>query len=170
MVAIACVLSTAACRGGKPGETEEVVPQLKLEGVRFRVYRGEGLRAFGEAASAGLRRDSTEVACRDVVATLPRDPAPVRITAPVGEGVLSDRTFGVSGGVTLTRGDDVVRTERARYASQPGDGGLVTGHDPVTVVGRGYRLEGVGFVLDPSKGDIAMHGGARLVAGGQGAR
>src|SRR5512138_246002 len=91
--AVAVIASTAGCRAAKPGEIEDVPPELKLDGVRFRVYRGDSLRAFGEAASATLRRDSTEIAARELVATLPRDATPVRITAPLGTGVISTRTF-----------------------------------------------------------------------------
>lgn len=167
----ASLLSAPGCRPAKPVEGEGLVPELQLEGVRFRVYRGGDLRAFGEAEAASLRRDSTELAARDVVAILPRDPAAVRIAAPAAEGVLSERAFAATGGVTVTRGDDVARTERARYA--PGDaggGGLVTGDRPVVVEGPGYRLEGAGFTLDPARGTIAVRGGARLVAGARGSR
>lgn len=102
-------------------------------------------------------------------ATLPRDGAPVRITAPAGEGSLMSHVFEVSGGVAVARGDDAAHTERARY--EPGEGdGLVRGDDPVVVQGRGYRLDGAGFTLDPAQGNIAVRGGARLVAGLPGAR
>lgn len=165
-----CSTAMPGCLPAKPVEGQGLVPELKLEGVRFRVYRGEDLRAFGEAASASLRRDSTELAARDVAATLPHGPAPVRIAAPAGGGVLSDRVFTASGGVTLTRGDDVARTDRARYAPAGDGAGLVTGDAPVVVEGAGYRLEGPGFTLDPARGEIAVRGGARLVAGTKGTR
>ncbi len=141
-----------------------MVPELKLEGVRFRVYRGGELRAFGSADRASLRRDSTEVSAQVLEAVLPRSTPPVRIAAPRGEGVLSARTFSASGGVTATRGDDRASTERARYVPGP-DGGRVVGEDPVVVEGRSYRLEGTGFTLTPADGEIAVGGGARLVAG-----
>ncbi len=164
-VALAVPLLIApGCRAVQPGEAEGVVPELKLEGVRFRVYRGAALRTFGEAATASLRRDSSELSAKDLEAILPRAPAPVRIAAPVGEGVLSSRVFSAAGGVTVARGDDVARTARARYVPSPG-GGVVTGEDPVVVEGRGYRLDGIGFTLDPTKSEIAVPRDARLVAG-----
>ncbi len=70
----------------------------------------------------------------------------------------------------MSRGADVARTEQARYAPSQGGGGLVTGDRPVVVEGKGYRLQGNGFTLDPARGDIAVQGGARLVAGERGAR
>jgi lipopolysaccharide export system protein LptC len=159
-------LAAPGCRAAKPGEASAVVPELRLEGVTFRVYRGDALRAFGEARTASLRRDSTQVQASDLVATLPRTTAaPVRITAPAAEGVLSDRLFSASGGIEVSRGDDVGRTERARF-EPAGASGLVTGDVPVVVEGRGYRLEGPGFTLDPASGDIAVRGGVSVVAGG----
>lgn len=163
-LAVVLAISATACRPPDSRETQGVVPELKLEGVRFRVYRGDALRAFGEADAMSLRRDSGELAVRAITATLPHDPAPVRITAPEGSGVVPGGTFAVSGGVTLTRGTDMARTDRARYAPTD-DGGRVTGDDPVAVSGRGYRLDGVGFELDPARGEIEIRRGARLVAG-----
>ncbi len=158
-------LTAPGCRPDKPAEAREVLPELKLEGVRFRVHREGDLRASGHAAAASLRRDSTEVTAHDVEAVLPRGGAPVRIAAPVGEGVLSTRLFSASGGLTVSRGDDVGRTERARFFPGPG-GGRVRGDDPVVLEGRSYRLVGTGFTLEPAAAELSIRGGARLVAGG----
>ncbi len=71
----------------------------------------------------------------------------------------------------VSRGEDSARTERARYEPEPDGGdGLVRGEDPVVVAGRGYRLTGTGFTLDPDEGSIVVRGGARLVAGLPGGR
>lgn len=158
-------LSELGCRPETPGEAREVLPELKLEGVRFRVHREGDLRASGHAAAVSLRRDSTEVAARDVEAVLLRGGAPVRIAAPAAEGVMATRVFSASGGLTVTRGDDVARTERARFVPGPG-GGRVYGDDPVVIEGRSYRLVGTGFTLEPAAAELSMRGGARLVAGG----
>jgi lipopolysaccharide export system protein LptC len=164
----AVVLAALAmgCGGAAPRETTPVPPELKLEGVRFRVYRGDTLRAFGEAEVASLRRDSTELRASRVEAVLPRPGAAVHVTAPTGEGTLATREFQASGGVVVSRGSDAARTERARYHQDPdGQGDRVVGDDPVEVAGRGYRLTGRGFTLDPADGSIVVRGGARLLAG-----
>lgn len=161
---VAPLLTWPGCLPERSVEAREVVPELKLEGVRFRVYRGDTLRAFGDAGTASLRRDSSDLAARELVATLPASPAPVRITAPAGEGNLASRVFAASGGVVVSRGEDVARTERARFEPTPG-AGTVVGDAPVVVEGPAYRLEGTGFTLDPARGDIAVRGGARLLAG-----
>lgn len=163
-LALAVSLLGPGCRAPKPAEGSDVVPELKLDGVTFRVYRDGALRAFGEARTASLRRDSTDLSARDLVATLTGAEAPVRITAPVGGGVVADRVFRASGGITVARGDDVATTERARFEPS-GEGGLVLGDAPVVVEGRGYRMEGPGFTLDPARGDIDVRGGVEVLAG-----
>ncbi|BDG03284.1 LptA/OstA family protein [Anaeromyxobacter oryzae] len=153
------------CGSARPGEVHEVVPELALEGVRFRVWRGPELRVEGEAKTATLRRDSTELVARDVLAVLPRAGSPIRITAPVGQGVLQAQTFEARGGVLVERGTDVARTETARYEPLPRGGAVVRGDQPVELTGRGYRLHGTGFTLDPESGDLDLSGPTRLVAG-----
>jgi lipopolysaccharide export system protein LptC len=158
------VLAAPGCRASRPGEALEVGPELKLEGVQFRVYRGGDLRALGDAATVSLRRDSSDLWATGISVELPRPGEPVHIEAAAGEGNLSSREFTASGGITVSRGDDAARTDRARF--EPADrGGLVRGDDPVVVEGRGYRLTGTGFVLDPATGVISVRGRARLVAG-----
>ncbi len=160
----------SGCGLARSGEVHEVVPELELEGVRFRVWRGSELRVEGEAKTATLRRDSTELVARDVIAVLPRAEAPVRITAPVGQGVLRDETFVARGGVVVERGADVARTETARYEPLPGGGATVRGDQPVELTGPAYRLRGTGFTMDPETGDIELTGPTRLVAGQKEAR
>jgi lipopolysaccharide export system protein LptC len=164
LAASLCVVFGPGCRPTQPGETREVLPELKLEGVRFRVWRGADLRAKGEAQQASLRRDSTELVAHDLAAVLPRGSEPVRLTAPEGQGVLSDRVFSARGGVTVGRADDLARTPSARFEPGPA-GGTVLGEEQVEVTGRGYRLDGTGFTLEPASGDLTLGGPARLVAG-----
>jgi lipopolysaccharide export system protein LptC len=152
------------CGPAKPVEAREVVPELKLEQVRFRVWRGTELRVEGEARQASLRRDSSELTATDLLAILPRSPEPVRIRAPRGQGVVSSRVFSAQGGVTVERGTDVGRTPSARY-EPVGEGGRVSGDEALVLDGRGYRLQGTGFVLDPSTGDLDVRGQPRFVAG-----
>ena len=166
------LLAAAGCGGSARRDAQAVAPELKLDGVHFRIYRGDDLRAFGDAETASLRRDSSELRAQQLDATLPRGETPVRLTAPAGEGSLATRRFQATGGVVVSRGEDSARTERARYEPSPdgaGDG-VVRGDDPVVVSGRDYKLTGTGFTLDPTLGNIVVRGGARLVAGLPGGR
>ncbi|HSN92964.1 MAG TPA: hypothetical protein VLS93_17160 [Anaeromyxobacteraceae bacterium] len=142
------------------------MPELKLEGVRFRLYREDSLRLSGAAATVSYRRDTREVAATDLEAHLPgSDGSPVELLAAEGAGQLGDRTFAVQGGVRAVRGRDVARTERASFAPGGSGAGLVSGDRPVAVEGPGYRLTGTGFTLDPAAGALSIRGAARLDAG-----
>jgi lipopolysaccharide export system protein LptC len=161
-----CASALPGCRANRRPEAQQVPPELKLEDVRFRIYRGATLRASGDAAQATLRRDTTDVTVQDLVAILRRqDGGPVHVQAARGQGVLSSRRFEAEGGVVIERGEDVARTPSARY--EPGDhgAGLVRGTEPITVEGPGYRLDGPRFTLDPATGDLTVEGGTRLLAG-----
>jgi lipopolysaccharide export system protein LptC len=159
------IAALAASSCGRPAQAPGALPpELKLDGVAFRFYRADALNAFGTAETASLRRDSEILKARNVLATLPRGGEPVRISAPTGEGSLKDRSFEATGGLVVSRGADVARTERARFEPD-GSAGLVRGDDPVVVSGRGYRLTGAGFTLDPEEGTIVVRGGARLLTG-----
>lgn len=148
-----------------------MVPELELSGVTYRVYREGTLRADGEASRVSFRRDTTHLVAEDLAVTLRgAGPVPVRVTAPEGEGLVSARTFAVSGGVLAVRGDDVARTARARYEPTPAPDGRVVGDDPVTVTGPGHRLDGRRFTIDPRTGEIVMRGGVRFVSGPREAR
>jgi lipopolysaccharide export system protein LptC len=162
LAAIATLAATGCERPARPPAA--LPPELRLEQVAFRFYRSDALHAFGTAQTASLQRDSAILKARNVLATLPRSGEPVRITAPNGEGSLKDRSFDATGGLVVARGGDVARTDSARFEPE-GPGGVVRGDDPVTVTGRGYRLTGVGFTLDPDEGTIVVSGGARLTTG-----
>jgi lipopolysaccharide export system protein LptC len=162
---LALALAAAGCGGAAPGGAQPVPPELRLDEVRFRIYRGDVLRSYGESDEVSLQRDTAEVRARRLEATLPRAGTPVRITAPAGEGSLLARTFEATGGVVVARGDDAARTDRATYVPEGARDGLVRGDGPVVVSGRGYRLTGTGFTLDPAAGTIVVRRGARLVTG-----
>jgi lipopolysaccharide export system protein LptC len=165
LAAVLTCLLAAACRPGRSGEAREVVPELTMEGVRFSVERGGEGRAWGEAERLTYRRDTTAVVATGLTLVMTGPDGEVRITAPRGSGVGSERHFEVEGGIQATRGSDVATTAAARFESSQRGDGLVTGSDPVTVSGPGYRLTGKGFRLLPSTGEIVLLNGARLLAG-----
>jgi hypothetical protein len=170
----AIAVGVPGCRGSSRGEAQEVTPELKLEGVQFRLYRGDTLRASGEASRASLRRDSTRLTASNLSALLPGAPeaaaeGDVRITAPTGEGVIRDRKFSAAGGVTVSQGPTTARTPSARYEPVPA-GGLVRGDEPVVVEGEGHVLHGDAFVLDVAAGEIVVQEHVRLDASMAGRR
>jgi len=167
----AWILATAGCRPARPSEPRELVPELVMEGVRFRVDRLGESRAMGEASRVTYRRDTTAVTASGLGLLL-TDPAqgPIRIVAPSGQGVAAERRFDVGGGILAERGADRATTASARFepaSSGEGakSGAVVRGDEPVVVEGPGYRLDGHGFRLDPATREITLGHGARLVAG-----
>ncbi len=153
------------CRPGRPGEARQLVPELTMEGVRFTIERGGVRRAWGEAEVLTYRRDTTGVAATGLTLVMSGPEGEVRVTAPRGVGVVADRRFDVEGGIHASRGADSAATASARYEAFERGPGLVSGGDPVTVSGPGYRLTGRGFRLLPATSEIVLGNGARLVAG-----
>ena len=168
----AMALSPIACRSSQTSEPAAVVPELKLEGVHFRVWRGDDLRAEGDARQVTIRRDTTQATAQDLQAELPAAGQPVEISAPEATGLLSAQTFSAQGGVVVVHGAERATTERARYLPGPDGRGLVQGDDPVVVERGPLRLSGVGFTFDPETGELLLNGPVttRVPGGGGAAR
>jgi len=165
-VALWMAIATAGCQRSGQASTEDLVPGLKLEGVQFRVYRGNALRATGRTARADYRRDTDELLARNLTAALP-DPTrgDARVGAALVEGKLKAGTFTASGGLLLERADATARTASARY--EPGPPAVIRGDEAVTVEGTekaAWRLTGTGFTVDTRSGDLVVGGGVRLDA------
>ncbi len=143
-----------------------MVPELKLERVHFRVWRGNVLRARGEARQVDIRRDTNHAIGWDVRAELAAKDEPVHVTAPSVEGDLSSQVYTGTGGVVVVHGGERATTERARYEPGPTGQGLVTGQDPVVVTRGSLRFEGVGFTFEPQLGDLQLGGPVRTESAG----
>jgi hypothetical protein len=165
IAAISLLATAAGCRPGRSAEVREVVPELTREGVRFAIERGGQSRAWGVADQLTYRRDTTAAVATGLKFVMTGPEGEVRITAPRGSGVASDRHFDFEGGLQATRGADVASTASAHYDSPQNGAGQVAGSEPVVVNGPGYRLFGKGFRLNPASGEIVLLNGARLVAG-----
>jgi len=170
ILAVAVAALGGGCARRRVPEARAGAPELRLEGVQFRLFRGETLRAEGTASTLTYQRESTAVTASEIGLRLHGRQDPVKLTAPAGAGVLSERTFQASGGLLAVRGTDSARTDSARYDPALGKQGEVVGDDPVELSGEGYRMRGDGFVLDPADAVIVLRGSTRLVAGLGGVR
>jgi hypothetical protein len=163
---LACAASIALFAGCTPDGTaaKPRPPEVRLDDVSFRAWRGAELAASGTAASATYHRDTGTVVAEEARVTIPRPGEPgLEATAPVLRGDVKARTWNGEGGVLLTRGDVEARTPSARFSE--GDG-QVRGDEPVVVSGPGWRLSGPAFTADPRSGDVDIRGGVRLRADG----
>ncbi len=149
------------CGASGTKEEDRLAPELRLEEVHFRVFRGAHLVARGSAARATYRRDTGDYTAEGVEAFLAGDGQPSRLTAPRAAGNPETRDLSASGGVRLERGQEVASSDEARY--DPGDR-LVHGDRPLLLRGREWVLEGPTWLLDPSAGAVRVRGGARVVA------
>ena len=163
---VTSLLALAGCGRSGPADAAQLLPQLVLEGVRFRIDRDGERRAQGTADMVALRRDTGAVAVRGLALTLLGSEGEVEVRAPMASGLLGERRFSASGGLTALRRTDLAATDAAWYEPGPGGTpGLAKGNGPVVVTGPGYRLTGTGFTLDPASRDLSIRGGARLVSG-----
>jgi hypothetical protein len=166
----ASAVALTGCAESQTGADRGAVPEIRLEGVRFRLFRADALRADGTASAVTYERGTTQIHATDLALTLRERQEPVRLTAPAVDGVVSGRSFLATGGVRAVRGADTAVTEVARFEPAADGSGQVVGDRPVELSGPGYRLEGKGFTLDLASGEIAVRGGTRLVTGFRGAR
>lgn len=163
LAASAAVLS--GCSQPRTADERGTVPEVRLEGVRFRLFRGDVVRARGTASVLTYQRDSTTVRAEGVEVRVGEGRDETVLRAPEGDGAIASRTFEARGGIVASRGSDSARTPSARFEPAEGGQGRVVGDEPVELSGRGYRMRGNGFTLDPASGEIALRGGTRLVAG-----
>jgi len=166
------IAGASGCAPPRTAENQGAPPELRLEGVRFRLFQGgEPLpRGSGTAAAVTYQRDTTAVKATSLDLHVRDHSEEVALTAPAAAGIVSARTFEASGGLRAVRGTDTAVTESARFDPAIGSKGLVVGDAPVELRGRGYQLQGNGFTLDPTVRQIVLRGGTRLVAGPQGGR
>jgi hypothetical protein len=159
------VAALSGCSQPRTAADRVAPPELRLEGVRFRLFRDDALRADGTASVLTYQRESTAVKAEEIRLRLHDARGVVELAAPSGTGTVSARTFEANGGLQAIRGTDTATTESASFDPARGSGGQVVGDRPVELAGTGYRLRGNGFTLDPAAGEIVLRGGTRLVAG-----
>ena len=87
-----------ACGSSQKAESAAVAPELKLERVRFLVWRGRDLRAKGDARVVTIRRDTSLAGAVDLRAELMGQGQPVFITAPSAKGDLTSQVFSAQDG------------------------------------------------------------------------
>jgi hypothetical protein len=128
-----------------PNEPEP--PELELQGVGFRFFRGEELRVVGRARAGTFRNDSSQVTAERVRLKFIRPDGDLRVEAGSATGDLRSQLARASGGVRFF-GADGTRAFTPR-ALIDGKEQRALGNDPAELVGNGLRSRSVyGFILD----------------------
>ncbi|BDG09920.1 hypothetical protein [Anaeromyxobacter paludicola] len=146
-----------------------MTPEVKLEGLSFRVFRGAELEVSGTARSATWERGSAGLSAEQVVAHFPPSegrPA-ASVTAARMTGSLRTHDFAATGGLVASQGAERIESPSGRYSSRTG---FLSGDEQVEVFGKGYQLSGKGYALDPTTRALTIGGRAHLVAGEGGSR
>ncbi len=167
LLAVALLSPTVGCGARGAQEEDRLAPELRLEDVHFRVFRGAQLAARGTAVRATYRRDSGDYTAEGVETFLAGDGQPgwSRLTAPRAAGNPGTKDLAASGGVRFESGPEVALSDEARY--DPRDR-WVHGDRPLVLRGRSWALEGPSWLLDASRRTVRVRGGARVVAEGRG--
>lgn len=158
-----------ACAPVPPTDTGESPPEIQLEGVGVRFFRGSELRAVGKAAQASFLRNSGDGEAQSVRLRFlaSSDRPEIELTARKVSGNLRTRQATAEGGVRLVEaGGAAGVTEKARL---DGPGRRASGEEPVKLVGPGYVVHAEkGFALDLSApGGLSLAGPTETVTGGR---
>jgi hypothetical protein len=160
-----------ACAGGPPVDLGEAPPEIQLEGVGFKFFRENELRAVGKASHATFMRDTGDGSAQSVRMRLlasadATDRSEVELAAREIHGNIRTQQVAAQGGVRIAEAGGAAGVTNT--ASLDGPAHLVTGKDPVDISGVGYHVHSDrGFRLDISgPGSLALSGPIDSTVGG----
>jgi hypothetical protein len=149
----------AACPAEPPPAAAGVGPELELEGVGLRFFRGSELRAVGRSRTAAMERESGELKAEEIrLRLLPTaSRQEVAMSAASGAGNIRSQEAEFWGAVRVKQaGGPEGATERAHLFGREH---RATGTQPVELAGEGYRVHAEGGfsmeLSDPGKLDLA---------------
>ncbi|MGC4121855.1 MAG: hypothetical protein QM765_46205 [Myxococcales bacterium] len=158
----------AGCDVRPPPVQEESNPEIQLEGVGLRFFRGNELRAVGRAAQATFRRSNGDLTAQSVrlrfLAALDRPE--VEVAAREATGNLYSHVADAKGGVRIAQTAGAAGATEA--ASLDGKAQRASGTLPVDIVDEVYRIHAAtGFVLNlANPGSLLLHGPVQTTVGG----
>lgn len=150
----------AGCTPRPPAPQEETSPEIQLEGVGVRFFRGDELRAVARAAHATFRRGNSDLTAQTVrLRFLPTGERPeVEVCAREAEGNLKSQNAEAKGAVRIAETAGAAGVTEA--ASLDGKARRAAGTLPVDILGDGYRIRAEkGFALDfAAPGALSLQG------------
>lgn len=146
--AAGALLLAAACTARAPADTGRGPPELVLEGVGFKFFRGSELTTIGHARAASFRSDTGDLATEKLKLRFLR-PGEDDVILEAGRtaGNVHTRQADAEKGVYLVDAQGTVaRTERGHI---DGTRREASGTDPVEVTGPSFRSQAAGgFTLE----------------------
>jgi len=166
-IVLACVTGLC-CASPTPGDFGEAPPEILLEGVGFKFFRENELRAVGKATQATFMRDTADGSAQSVrmrfLATTDR--SEVELTAHEVHGNIRTQQAEATGGVRIAEAGGAIGTTES--AKLDGPARRVTGEKPVDIVGAGFRVHGDnGLLMSIAEpGSLALKGPTDTILGG----
>lgn len=155
-----CALASCAEPPPPPADAGEPPPEVELEGVGLRLFKGETLRSTGTARAATFQRTSGEVTAQRIRLRFHgvQKDGDARLEAGSGRGDIRTQLAELSSGVRL-RGADGTRGFTPR-AFIDGNTEQATGVEPVEIAGDHVRSRAIyGFTLDfATPGSLSLNG------------
>ena len=146
--ALGLALALAGCTAQAPADTGKAPPELVLQGVGFKFFRGSELTTVGHARSASFRSDTGDLGANRVKLRFLRPPEnDMILEAGTASGNIRTKQADAENGVLLVDAEGTtVRTTKSHI---DGNTRLATATDPVEVTGAGFRSQASGgFALE----------------------
>jgi len=131
----------AGCGGPRPSApSADDAPELLLEGVRFKTFRGSELKAIGRARASTFRRSTGDVTGNRVQLSFPNaQDGGLEAQGGSAKGNIHTQLADVGGGVRVTDSEGRVATTARCHVDARAQ--LATGTDPVAVTGGTFRQD-----------------------------
>jgi lipopolysaccharide export system protein LptC len=154
------LLTLSACTAHPPADLGEAPPEIQLEGVGFKFFRGNELRAVGKAVRATFMRDTGDGTAQNVRMRILPSPerGEIDVSATQVAGSVRTEQADARGGVRIADANGAVGLTDSAHLDGPAH--KATGEEPVSIVGPGYRMHArSGFWLDMSEpGALSLKG------------
>lgn len=153
------MLAVGGCTARAPADTGKAPPEMVLQGVGFKFFRGSELTSVGHARSASFRSDTGDLGANRVKLRFLRPTEnDMILEAGTASGNIRTKQVDAENGVLLVDAQGTaVQTTKSHI---DGNTRQATGTDPVEVTGASFRSQASGgFALELSGSrTLVFHG------------
>lgn len=145
--ALAAILALGGCAAPTAPETGRAAPELVLQGVGFKFFRGSQLTTVGMARAASFRTDTGDASAEKTRTVFLRagEQEAVLLAGQMA-GNVHTRQADAKGGVRILDAEGTVATTARAHLD--GETHRASGSAPVEVTGKSFRSQASGFSLD----------------------